>query len=189
VQPHWPSWSPDGTQLVFANYDLLAVPASAQNLYVVDEDGSDLHQITGFSQIEGFRYGARWSPEGDALVGAATVLGVNGLWVVPLTADRHACGAPPVRLPTTPGDPIDFVGSVFVPPRPPDLTIRRELDDVIVSWRRTAWPYVLQTAIEPTPSAAWLSIPPPYPVMGADFEYRVPGVFLQPNSFFRLRLP
>jgi hypothetical protein len=189
VQPHWPAWSPDGTQLAFANYDVLPIPASAQNLYVVDGDGSDLHQITGFSQIEGFRYGAQWSPGADALVGAGSVLGVNGVWIVPLTDDRHACGAPPVRLPTTPGDPIDFVGTVFIPPRPPNLTIRRELNEAIVSWRRTAWPYVLQTADEPTRTSLWLSVPPPYTVTGSFFEHRVPDAGLQPTRFFRLRLP
>jgi Tol biopolymer transport system component len=186
--PRWAAWSPDGDLLAFVDGTSVSLEAG-RNLWVVRPDGIGLHQITGFTDTNGFRYGALWSPGSDALVGAASIGGVNGIWIVPLTPDRDAGGAPSARLPATPGAPIDFVGSVFVPPRPPDLAIRRELEDVIVSWQRTAWPYVLQTAVEPTPSAAWVPIPPPYPVTGSDFEYRVPGVSLQPNSFFRLRLP
>src|SRR6185369_4130919 len=114
LKPRRPAWSPSGQQLAFAHYQFTQIPQSGEDLFVVNPDGSDLFQITGFTQVEGFREGALWTPDGDALIGAATVGGVNGIWIVQLTSDRHACGAPPIRLPTTPGDLIDYVGTVFV---------------------------------------------------------------------------
>ena len=160
-----------------------------ENLWVVRPDGTGLYQITGFTDTNGFRYGALWSPASDALVGAASIGGVNGIWIVPLTPDRDACGANPIRLPTTPGDPIDFVGSVFVPPAPPELFIRREADGVTVWWRRTAWPYGLQTTVDPTSTTGWTSIAGPYPFASNRFEHHIPAASLQSAQFFRLQRP
>jgi hypothetical protein len=123
------------------------------------------------------------------LVGAATIFNTNGIWIVPLTSDRHACASTPIRLRTTPGDAIDFVGNVFVPPPPPQLSIRRDGDDVIVTWRRTAWPYLLQSSSDPAVPSSWMDLPDPYPIVNMMFELRVPSASLQPSSFFRLRLP
>jgi hypothetical protein len=188
VKPRRPAWSPDGLQLALADYSFTYLPESGMNLFVVNPDGSALHQITGFTEIEGFREGALWTPEADGLVGAATIGGVNGIWLVPLSSDRTHCESPPVRLPTVPGDDIDFVGSIFMPPGPPRLKIRREGPDVIVSWKRTAWPYALQAAAEPTPQANWQDITPPYSVAGRDYEVRITNVAAFSKTFFRLRL-
>lgn len=54
-----PSWSPDGTRLVFAMYtddtvhtDGNVSAVAAENLYTADPDGSDLIQITDDADIE-----------------------------------------------------------------------------------------------------------------------------------------
>jgi Tol biopolymer transport system component len=187
IKPRRPSWSPDGAQLALADYAFTYIPESGMNLYVVNPDGTELHQITGFSQIEGFREGALWTPNADALVGAATMDSVNGIWIVPLSEDRTHCESPPFRLPTVSGDDIDFVGSIFVPPGPPRLKIRREGIDVIVSWRRSAWPYILQAA--PDPNAGWQDVAGPYTTSGTEYQVRIVNAWSLPNTFFRLRLP
>lgn len=187
LKPRRPAWSPDGDQLALADYAFTYLPESPMNLYVVNPDGMELHQITGFTQIEGFREGALWTPNADGLVGAATIGGVNGIWLVPLTADRHGCGSPPVRLPTLPGDAIDFVGTVFVPPAPPRLSIRRDGEDVVVSWLRTAWPYVLESTSDI--NAPWNALSGPFAVVGRNFQHRVPAVRFGSTEFFRLRKP
>jgi hypothetical protein len=160
-----------------------------KDLWVTDPGAGALYQITGFTGSNGFPHGAVWTPYGDALVGAATIFNTNGLWIVPLTPDRHGCGSTPIRLRTTPGDAIDFVGNVYVPPAPPKLAIRREADEAIVWWERTAWPYVLQTTPEPASGALWTDLSPPYVINGRFFEFRVPNVSAQANQFFKLRLP
>ena len=125
----------------------------------------------------------------DALIGAATVGGVNGIWLVQLTPDRHACGSPPVRLPTTPGDLIDFVGTVFVPPPPPGLRIRREQDEVVVFWPRTAWRDILESTVGSVPSPSWTPISSPFVFTNGLLEYHIPSASLQAAEFFRLRRP
>ncbi len=189
LKPRRPAWSPNGRQLAFAHYQFTYIPESGEDLYVVNPDGTDLFQITGFRTVEGFREGALWTPDGDALIGAATIGGVNGIWIVPLTPDRHACASPPVRLPTTPGDLIDFVGTVFVPPPPPRLLIRSGQDAVIVSWRQTAWRDVLESAPEAVPTAIWTPIAPPFVRTNGMLEHHLPGASLQSTEFFRLRRP
>ena len=189
LKPRRPAWSPDGQQLAFAHYQFTYLPESGEDLFVVNPDGSDLFQITGFRTVEGFREGALWTPDGDALIGAATVGGVNGIWIVPLTPDRHACGSPPVRLPTTPGANIEFVGTVFVPPGPPRLFIRREQNEVILSWRKTAWPDLLQAASEVSGAATWTTISPPLVLKDGMLEYHIPAASLQSAQFFRLKRP
>jgi Tol biopolymer transport system component len=189
LKPRRPSWSRDGQQLAFAHYQYTYIPESGEDLYVVKPDGSDLFQITGFRTVEGFREGALWTPDNDALIGAASIGGLNGIWIVPLTPDRHACGAPPVRLPTIPGDDIDFVGSVFVPPGPPKLFIRQEQNEVILSWRKTAWPDVLQSAPEAAGAVTWAPINPPFLLNNGMLEYHIPAASLQSAAFFRLKRP
>ena len=185
LKPRRPAWSSDGEQLALSDYAFTYLPESPMNLYVVNPDGTELFQITGFTQIEGFREGALWTPNSDGLIGAARIGGVNGIWLVPLTPDRHACGSQPVRLPTTPGDDIDFVGSIFVPPPPPRLIIRRELNQVVVSWRRTAWPYALESTSDL--NIPWFTVPGPFTITNRNFEHRIPSPAITGPAFFRLK--
>ncbi len=77
-----------------------------------------------------------------ALVAAGTIFGTNGLWLIPLTPDLMDCDGPPILLPTTPGDAIDFAGSIVVAPptsqiistQAPGLFIRQTPDAVVVYW-------------------------------------------------------
>lgn len=193
----WPAWSPDAQRLSFADGNS---PQSAftsdngTNLWVVSPDGTSLNQITGFSDgINRFPHGAIWSPDGDALVGAATVFGTNGLWVIPLTPDRTDCDGPPYRLPTSPGDPIDFAGSIVVatPASQVVLTqavglfIRQTPDAVVVYWNTNLVGYTLES--EPDlPSGFWQPVNGPYFQAGPYFEHWETRASLLTTKFFRL---
>ncbi|MBD3182506.1 hypothetical protein GF312_09455 [Candidatus Poribacteria bacterium] len=55
-----PSWSPDGSQLVFSYEDYNAVSA---NIFIVDSSGLTVTQLT----FEGEEYEPDWSPKGDKI--------------------------------------------------------------------------------------------------------------------------
>jgi len=195
--PSWPAWSPDaewlsladgnGAQSAFSN-------DNGTNLWVVHPDGTELNQITGFSDgINRFPHGAIWSPDGDALVGAATIFGTNGLWVIPLTPDRTDCDGPPIRLPTSPGDAIDFAGSIVVatPASQVVLTqavglfIRQTPDAVVVYWNTNFVGYTLEAETD-LPSGSWQPANGPYFLAGPYFEHWEPRASLLTTKFFRL---
>ena len=193
----WPAWSPDGQWLAFADGNSAAAAFTADggtNLYVVRPDGTDLNPITGFSDgTNRFPHGALWSPAGDALVGAGTIFGTNGLWVIPLTLDLAECDGMPWRLPTTPGDPIDFAGSIVVAPAAmqtvfrPGLFIRLDPDAVVVYWSADYADFTLEAATDLSPSSTWGPIDGPYDFDGYFYQYRLPLAALEHQQFFRLR--
>jgi hypothetical protein len=193
----WPAWSPDGQWLAFADGNNAATAFTADggtNLYVVHPDGTGLNRISGFSDgTNRFPHGALWSPAGDALVGAGTIFGTNGIWIIPLTLDFTECDGMPWRLPTTPGLPIDFAGSIVVAPAapqtviPPGLFIRLDPDAVVVYWSADYADFTLEAATSLTPSSTWTPINGPYDFDGYFFEYRLPLTALQQQQFFRLR--
>ena len=193
----WPAWSPDGQWLAFADGNNAATAFTADggtNLYVVRPDGTDLNPITGFSDgTNRFPHGALWSPAGDALVGAGTIFGTNGIWIIPLTPDLAECDGMPWCLPTTPGDPIDFAGSIVVAPAtmqtvvPPGLFIRLDRDAVVVYWSADYADFTLEVTPDLTPSSTWTSISGPYDFDGYFYQYREPLTALQHKQFFRLR--
>ena len=186
--PAWPSWSPNGAMLAFA--DVRPGTGTGQNLYTMPSDGSAVHQITGFTDAtNGFPFGALWSPEGDALIGAGSVRGVNGLWVLPLNETATACVGNPYRLPTTPGDLIDIAGSIRVGIAPPKLFIRREPGVAIVYWDARARNFILEASAVLGPNAVWVSIDGPYPVNAGFHEVLVPNPEQLNDAFFRLRRP
>ena len=62
-----PAWSPDGKQLVFeVAHSATATPAHAHALFVVNADGSGLHQITRWGLNAGGRLD--WSPDGTRIL-------------------------------------------------------------------------------------------------------------------------
>ncbi|HLH54505.1 MAG TPA: hypothetical protein VKY92_12895, partial [Verrucomicrobiae bacterium] len=100
--PSWPAWSPDGKWLVFAdgnNNNTAFSPDSGTNLWIVRGDGSGLNQITSLNDgSNGFPHGALWSPSGTALVGAGSIFGTNGLWIIQLKPDLSDCLGAPILL-------------------------------------------------------------------------------------------
>jgi len=150
-------------------------------------------QITGFTDnTNGFPHAAVWSPSGDALVGAGTVFNTNGLWVIPLDGDCMCSLDLPVRLPTRPGDPIDFAGSVVTSAAPaviipqPGFLIRRDPDAVVVYWGAILTGFTLETTTDLTPPATWTALPGPYATDGYFFYYSIPLDAMAAQQFFRL---
>lgn len=71
------SWSPDGKQLVFeVENSPRGRPANSRALFVVDDDGSDLRQLTPWSLNAGDR--PDWSPDGDLILFKAPAKGQHG---------------------------------------------------------------------------------------------------------------
>ena len=189
--PRWPVWSPDGQHLALADDpNLSPVLAAGRDLWVLQLGAqTNLYQITGFTDgLDGFPNGAVWSPDGSALVGAGTIFGSKGLWLLPLTPNRDACAEMPIRLPTLPGDAIDFAGSVIEAPFLPELFIRREGDWMVVFWNRTPFEFVLESTADPA-TTFWQPIPGPYPESGSFFEHAIPEDELSSTSFYRLGRP
>lgn len=193
----WPAWSPDGRWLSFVDGNSENAAFSADegtNLWIVGADGSELNQISGFNDgTNRFPHGAIWAPDGSTLVGAATIFGTNGLWLIPLTPDLIDCDGPPIRLPTSPGDAIDFAGSVVVAPSalavpPPPalgLFIRQTPDAVVVYWSTNYTGYTLESSPDLV-AGAWTTIAGPYFQVDSYFEYWETRANLAAAKFFRL---
>jgi hypothetical protein len=192
----WPEWSPDGQRLAFAD-NVVSEAFTADggtNLYVVNSDGTGLSQITLFTNgIDGFPHGALWSPVTNALIGAGTIFGTNGLWIIPLAPDDSQCDCPAILLPTTPGDPIDFAGSIIVAPVPSSATpvmvsVQVSASAVVISWNTNLTDFTLQSTANINTPAAWQPVNGPYTLNGSNFEYSEPINGQQPAKFFRLQL-
>ena len=191
----WPAWSADGLMLALVDGNTSASVDAGKNIYLASSNGTTVNQISGIlDPTNGFPHGMIWAPAGNALIGAGSVSGENGLWVVPLTADKSACDCfgGPTRLPTVAGDPIDFAGSVIVAPAPPPsvfrpgLFIRLDGSDVVVYWSTNYTNFTLQAKTTPTPPTNWVAIYGPYTVNGPFFEHREPAATLAIQRFFRL---
>jgi Tol biopolymer transport system component len=193
----WPAWSPDGGDLVFADSNNTGENAG-KNLWLMYPDGTGLLQISGFTDAtNGFPHGAIWSPDDATLVTAGTIFGTNGLWLIPLTPDHMECDGEPIRLPTSPGDAIDFAGSVVVASAPgvllstttaPGLFIRQTPDAVVIYWSTNFTGYMLESEASLSP-AAWTPISGPYYLAGQYFEHWESRDSLSAQKYFRLQAP
>ena len=193
----WPAWSPDGGDLVFADSNNTDEDAG-KNLWLVYPDGSGLSQISGFTDAtNGFPHGAIWSPDDATLVAAGTIFGTNGLWLIPLTPDHTGCDGEPVRLPTSPGDAIDFAGTVVVASAPgtllstttaPGLFIRQTPDAVVIYWSTNFASFVLASEASLSPGT-WTPISGPYFLVGQYFEHWESRDGLLTQEYFRLQAP
>lgn len=190
----WPAWSPDGTRLSFAYLNNPYATHGLADLYTINADGTAMAQISAFSSgNDGFLYGAIWTPGGNALLGAGGIYGTNGLWLIPLTDDAQHCDCPARLLPTTPGDPVDFAGSVIVPPpatiAKPDLLIRADDTSVIVYWSTNHQGFYLASTRNLATGTTWTNVSGPYYLNGGYYEYHEAKTMLTDTEFFRLQYP
>ncbi len=189
----WPAWSPNGTQLLIADGEFSTVENRGTNLWIVGADGSDLRQITALTGTNGFPRGAIWKPDASCLVGAGRIYGTNGLWVIPLAANGTSCHCPPRLLPTSPGDPIDFAGSIVIA-EPAQavansgLFIRLDPTVMVVYWSTDFAGFTLEYTSDLS-NPIWKPIAGPYFLNGNYYEYREARTTLQPTRYFRLRYP
>ena len=190
----WPAWSPDGTRLSFCYLNNVYANNGLADLYTINADGSALAQISAFTNVnDGFLYGAIWTPAGNGLVGAGSIYGTNGLWLIPLTGDAQHCDCPAKLLPTTAGDPIDFAGSVISAPAAiiakPGLFIRCDDNAIVVYWSTNYQGFSLQAATSLNPNTSWNAITGPYFQNGGYYEYHEAKTTLAATKFFRLEYP
>jgi len=196
LSPRWPAWSPSGNSIAVADDPNISPLIDAgRNLWVINfGTQTNVYKITDFSDnTNGFPRGAIWAPNGSALVGAGKIGGTNGLWVIPLAPDGSGCHCPPLRLPTSPGDAIDFAGSIIVaPPAPigvtPGLFIRQDSEAVTVYWSADFEGYVLEGHDNLSVAGEWTPIPGPYFTFGGYYVHRESRLNLANGRFFRLRL-
>jgi hypothetical protein len=149
-----------------------------------------LSRICDFSGTTNhFPHGALWSPDSSSLVGAGTISGSNGLWIIPLNSGRTDCQGGPTLLPTTPGDAIDFAGSIVVAPPPPNvarLAAQRGANALAILWPTNLASYTLEYTLSLTPPATWNPVGGPYSIVGINFLYQEAFDTSLPGKIFRL---
>ncbi len=186
----WPEWSPDGRNLSFVDDNSSSSVDTGTNLWVVAPDGSSLSRICDFDGTTNrFPHGALWSPDGSSLVGAGTLYGINGLWIVPLNSDRTDCQGAPTLLPTTLGDDVDFAGSIIVPQPPasvPRVAVQRGTKGLIIYWSTNFPTYTLEYTLDLTPPILWRPIAGPYAGGGINYQYNEAFDMLVHEKIFRL---
>jgi hypothetical protein len=190
----WPEWSPDGGHLAYAFLNNAFAPLGMSDVYTINADGTGASQITAFTNsTDGFEYGTLWTPAGNALVGAGTINGTNGLWIVPLTDDGRHCDCPAILLPTAAGDPIDFAGSIVVAPQAavatPGLFIRLEPNAAVIYWSTNYQGFGLECTTSLGPNATWTAVSGPYFLNGGYIEYHEAKSALLTAKYFRLKYP
>lgn len=178
-QGRYPHWSSDGEWLSFT------IQTDSQNggfnLYKIKPDGTGRQQLTFFSgSTNGFERGAAWSPDGNALIGAANINGTNGLYRVAADGSGNATY---LNI-TQPGDPIFYVGAV-VGSVPPLLKISLINNQLVLSWPTNPTGFQLQSASTPLTVNSWLLVPDQPVVAGHDFY--LTNQINQTGSFYRLK--
>lgn len=110
-----PDWSPVGDRIVFQS------PHSGSwDLYLVNTDGSTLHQLTSDAAIEGL---PAWSPDGEWIAYLSDKGGNWGIWITP------AGGGEPRLV-------FAFDGGVYTLPEAGEPYGQRDWLDEQISWSR-----------------------------------------------------
>jgi len=190
----WPAWAPDGSEIAFSDGPVSSSVDSGKNLWVTQliSNNINLYQITGITDTSnGFPHGAQWSPSGTALVAAGSLFNTNGVWIIPLNDDGTDCEGPAILLPTSVGDPIDFVGSVIAAPVVPGvvrpgLFIALTADSVVVYWSAAYQGFTLESTTDLTAPATWTAEPEPYDFDGYLYYHYEALASLSGQKFFRL---
>ena len=105
-----PSWSNDGQSIAFASYPLQrAEPYFFVNLFKINPDGSNRTQLTFLTQPigEGFSYSLIWTKDNAAIINAAKLNGVAGIYII--MADGSGAMS---QIPITPGAAPEWVGGI-----------------------------------------------------------------------------
>jgi TolB protein len=76
-----PSWSPDGTKILFHSYTE-SRPRKSANLFTVRPDGTGLTQLTNFSGGGLQAFGVEWSPDGTQIAYHKVGAGINDLFLL-----------------------------------------------------------------------------------------------------------
>jgi FG-GAP-like repeat/WD40-like Beta Propeller Repeat/FG-GAP repeat len=110
-----PSWSNDGQTIAYAVYTTQCcrtAPYYFLNLFKIKPDGTNKIQLTNVSVPpgEGFAYGLVWSPDNSIIYNAAKLNNVTGIYKI----DANGGGVVG-RVPTTPGQPVEWVGGIMPP--------------------------------------------------------------------------
>lgn len=101
---YWPSWSRDGQWIAF----MRRLNDTTYNYYKIRPDGSGLTALTTFTTVQAtFEAGGAWTPDGSKIIVAGRINGVRGIYAI-ATDGSHGIGL----VQTSPGDPVDFVGTV-----------------------------------------------------------------------------
>ncbi|HXF99332.1 MAG TPA: T9SS type A sorting domain-containing protein [Bacteroidota bacterium] len=101
---YWPSWSRDGQWIAF----MRRLNDTTYNYYKIRPDGTGLTALTSFTTTRAtFGSGGAWTPDGSKIIVAGVINGVQGIYAIATDGSR---GIGLVQ--TSPGDAIDFVGTV-----------------------------------------------------------------------------
>jgi hypothetical protein len=105
-----PSWSNEGTKIAFATYPTTrAEPYFFTNVFKINEDGSNRTQLTSLTPPngEGFSYSLVWTKDNSAVINAAKLNGVAGIYKI-ATDGSGAIS----QIPITPGAAPEWVGGI-----------------------------------------------------------------------------
>ena len=102
---YWPAWSPDGQWIAFGTI----FTDSIGNYFKIHPDGTGLTALTSFTAAQPVRFGTGcvWTSDGSKLLVVGRVNGVQGIFAIATDGSRQMG-----LVPTVPGDPVDFVGTV-----------------------------------------------------------------------------
>ena len=102
---YWPAWSPDGQWIAFGTI----FTDSIGNYFKIHPDGTGLTALTSFTAAQPVRFGTgcAWTSDGSKLLVVGRVNGVHGIFAIATDGSRKMG-----LVPTAPGDPVDFVGTV-----------------------------------------------------------------------------